>query len=144
MGNLDVERMKWPNDIKIDGGDLDILARRHLYSKGLNYLHGTGHGVGYFQGVHEGPCGISKYNKNVFTPGMIVTNEPGYYEPGKFGIRIENILLVVENAGLYGFENITLCPYDKNLIDNSLLAEADRKFINDYHQRVWTVVSPHL
>lgn len=79
LGNLDVERMRWPKDVDMDGADLDILARRHLYAKGMNYGHGTGHGVGYYQGVHEGPCGISKYNKTVFKPGMIVTNEPGYY-----------------------------------------------------------------
>ena len=81
-------------------------------------MHGTGHGVGYFEGVHEGPCGISKYNQVVFKPNMIVTNQPGYYEPGKFGIRIQNILVAVQDEnGLLGFDNLTNCPYDKNLFD---------------------------
>ena len=75
---------------------------------------------------------------------MIVTNEPGYYETGKYGIRIENMLVVVKKDGISGFENMTLCPYDKNLIDQSLLTKADFQFINDYHQRVWDIVSPLL
>ena len=136
--------MRWPNTVKIDGSDLDVLARRHLYAKGLNYCHGTGHGVGYFQGVHEGPLGISRGYKIPFTHGMIVTNEPGYYEDGKFGIRIENILLAVEKDAMIGFENLVLCPYDKNLIDEELLNKKDKDFINAYHQRVWDVVSPEI
>lgn len=76
---------------------------------------------------------------------MIVTNEPGYYEPGKYGIRIENMLVVVtDSEGLLTFENMTLCPYDKNLLDLSLLSQSDRAFINEYHERVWKLVSPHL
>ena len=75
-----------------------MLARRHLWANGLDYMHGTGHGVGYFEGVHEGPIGISSVNKVVFEPNMIVTNEPGYYEPGQFGIRIENILVCVRDG----------------------------------------------
>ena len=95
LGNLDIQRLKWPAG-KLHGGDIDILARRHLWAVGKDYMHGTGHGVAYFGGVHEGPCGISKYNQTNFVSGMIVTNEPGYYETGKFGIRIENMLLVRE------------------------------------------------
>jgi Xaa-Pro aminopeptidase len=94
LGNLDVERVRWPKTANITGGDIDVLARRHLWSANKDYMHGTGHGVGYFLGVHEGPCGISKYNTTIFKPNMIVTNEPGYYEAGKYGIRIENILVV--------------------------------------------------
>jgi Xaa-Pro aminopeptidase len=94
LGNLDVERVKWPKSSKVTGADVDILARRHLWEAQKDYCHGTGHGVGYFLGVHEGPVGISKYNQTVFEPNMIVTNEPGYYETGKYGIRIENILVV--------------------------------------------------
>jgi Xaa-Pro aminopeptidase len=80
LGNLDVERLVWPKDSDIHGGDIDVLARRRLWQNKLDYGHGTGHGVGHFEGVHEGPCGISKYNSQVFAPGMIVSNEPGYYE----------------------------------------------------------------
>jgi Xaa-Pro aminopeptidase len=79
LGNLDVERLIWPKDSDIHGGDIDVLARRRLWQKKLDYGHGTGHGVGHFEGVHEGPCGISKFNSTVFAPGMIVSNEPGYY-----------------------------------------------------------------
>ena len=82
LGNFDVERIKWPAHVKLTGADIDVLARRHLWNAGLDYMHGTGHGVGYFEGVHEGPVGISKYNKTVFEKNMIVTNEPGYYESG--------------------------------------------------------------
>ena len=90
--------MKLPLN-KITGGDIDILARRHLWAVGKDYMHGTGHGVGYFQGVHEGPVGISKYNNIKFQDGMIVTVEPGYYESGKYGIRIENMVLTREENG---------------------------------------------
>jgi Xaa-Pro aminopeptidase len=88
--------MKWPKDVNITGKELDLLARRHLYEVGKDFQHGTGHGVGYFLGVHEGPVGISKINTTVFKPGMIVSNEPGYYEPGKYGIRIENLIMCME------------------------------------------------
>lgn len=93
LGNLDIERLKWPAN-KLTGADIDVLARRHLWKQGKDYLHGTGHGVGYFGGVHEGPVGISRLNKTKLQAGMIVTNEPGYYEAGKYGIRIENMLVV--------------------------------------------------
>jgi Xaa-Pro aminopeptidase len=98
LGNLDLERLRWPAN-KLTGADIDVLARRHLWKKGKDYLHGTGHGVGHFGGVHEGPVGISRMNRTSFQAGMIVTNEPGYYEAGKYGIRIENMLLVREEAG---------------------------------------------
>ena len=96
LGNLDIERLRWPKSVKMTGEDVDLLARRPLWAVKKEYLHGTGHGVGYFGGVHEGPVGISKYNKVVYVPNMIVTNEPGYYESGKYGIRIENILTTIE------------------------------------------------
>ena len=95
-------------------------------------------------GVHEGPVGISKYNQTVFEPNMIVTNEPGYYETGKYGIRIENILVVNQQNEFYGFECLTLCPYDWNLIDESLLSKKDRDYINKYHTRVRDTLLPLL
>ena len=78
LGNLDIERLRWPAN-KLTGADIDVLARRHLWKSGKDYLHGTGHGVGYFGGVHEGPVSISRLSKTKFQAGMIVTNEPGYY-----------------------------------------------------------------
>ena len=128
----------------MSGADIDILARRHLWAKGLDYGHGTGHGVGYFQGVHEGPVGISKYNQTKYQAGMIVTNEPGYYEPGQYGIRIENMLLVHEKDGFNYFECLTLCPYDKNLLSMELLTQSDIAHINAYHKRVWETLSANL
>lgn len=90
---------------------------------GLNYGHGTGHGVGYFLNVHEGPHGLSKYSTVPYEPGMIVTNEPGYYLKDHFGIRIENVMLVEEKNGeFWGLRNLTKCPYDRNLIKKSLLS----------------------
>ena len=86
----------------------------------MDYGHGTGHGVGYFLNVHEGPNGISKYRYAPMVPGNIVSNEPGYYESGKYGIRIENLIVCKEvGSGFYGFENLTICPYDSNLFDMS-------------------------
>ena len=109
-------------------------------------MHGTGHGVGYFLGVHEGPVGISKINTIVFKPGMIVSNEPGYYQEGKFGIRIENLIIVQEDekSECYYFENLTLCPYDLNLIKFELLSNTDKQHINNYHQRVYDTLKPML
>lgn len=82
MGNLDIDRLVFPVNSNINGGDIDILARRWLWEAGLDYGHGTGHGVGYFLNVHEGPCGISKYQSTSYVPGMVVSNEPGYYKDG--------------------------------------------------------------
>lgn len=85
--------MIWPKSTKLNGNQIDVLARRRLWEAGKDYGHGTGHGVGYFQGVHEGPVSISFRSTNDFEPGMIVSNEPGYYEDGKYGIRIENLIM---------------------------------------------------
>ena len=102
LGVIDIERLKLPPG-KITGGDIDILARRHLWAVGKDYCHGTGHGVGHFQGVHEGPIAISKYNTVKYEHGMIVTVEPGYYEDGQYGIRIENMVLAKEQDNWVGF-----------------------------------------
>lgn len=143
LGNLDVERVVIPNDGSHGGADIDVLARRHLWNAGLDYGHGTGHGVGHFLNVHEGPHGISKYRTIAFEEGMIVTNEPGYYKEGGFGIRIENIL-VVEKRGdgaFLGFRNITLVPYERNLINLDLLSDVDIDYIDRYHKRVYDTLS---
>ena len=100
------------------GSQIDIEARKYLKKIGLNYSHGTGHGVGYFLNVHEGPQAISKNNKIKFREGMVVSNEPGYYEKNRFGIRIENLIYVKkEKIYKFFFENLTLAPIDKELID---------------------------
>lgn len=96
QGNLDVQMVKFGKRFKISGSNLDVLARRPLWSVGKDYGHGTGHGVGYFLNVHESPPNLSIRSTEAFVPGMMVSDEPGYYEDGKFGIRIEDVILVVE------------------------------------------------
>jgi Xaa-Pro aminopeptidase len=125
------------------GSQLDALARYALWQAGLDYDHGTGHGVGAYLSVHEGPQRISKTANNVaLQPGMIVSNEPGYYKAGGYGIRIEN-LLAVREAKIEGadrayleFETLTLAPIDLNAIEPGLLTDGERRWLNDYHRRV--------
>ncbi|MCY4236858.1 MAG: aminopeptidase P family protein [Rhodospirillaceae bacterium] len=131
------------------GSQVDVLARRALWEKGLDYDHGTGHGVGSYLGVHEGPQRISKTPDSVaLKPGMIVSNEPGYYRTGKYGIRIENLVAVreVEIEGaeklMLGFETLTLAPIDRALIDIDLLADPERTWVDDYHAMVRNKIGP--
>ncbi len=128
------------------GAQVDTLARKALWADGLNYGHGTGHGVGTALDVHEESANIHPRSTAAFEPGMIITNEPGYYREGHYGIRIENILTVKESAaeGMLEFETITLAPVDKNLIDDSLLEKPEREWLNAYHARVYDSLSPHL
>jgi len=119
------------------GDEIDKVARKPLKQINLDYAHGTGHGVGYFLNVHEGPQAISKGNKIKFTKGMIVSNEPGFYKKNKFGIRIENLIYVKKNNNKLKFENLTLAPIDKNLIDKSLLNNKEILWINNYHKKVF-------
>ena len=128
----------------VTGSQLDMLARKTLWEAGLDYDHGTGHGVGSFLGVHEGPARISKIPSDVaLAPGMILSNEPGYYKAGAYGIRIENLVLVVEREApegaeraLHGFETITLAPIDRNLIEPSLLTAEETGWLDAYHRGV--------
>ncbi|WP_234494917.1 aminopeptidase P family protein [Vibrio maritimus] len=130
------------------GHQLDVLARQHLWANGFDYDHGTGHGVGHFLSVHEGPQRIAKaVNNTPLVPGMVLSNEPGYYRADEFGIRIENLELVVEKATngdsvMYGFEALTRCPIDKRNIVTELLTEGEKAWLNQYHQKVWSDVSP--
>lgn len=132
------------------GDKLDALARAPLKDIGLDYAHGTGHGVGSYLSVHEGPCSISPRNTNVpLLPGMILSNEPGYYEAGQYGIRLENLVTVIdtgkknaEGKKLFAFDTLTLAPFDMNLIEPSLLSDAEREWLNDYHARVYATLSP--
>jgi Xaa-Pro aminopeptidase len=133
------------------GSQLDALARTPLWQAGLDYDHGTGHGVGSFLGVHEGPQRISKMPSRVaMKPGMVVSDEPGYYQTGAYGIRIENLLYVREQEqksggkAFYGFEVLTLAPIDLNLVDKSMLDPAETEWLNSYHRRVTETLSPML
>ncbi len=134
------------------GSNLDVLARMALWVKGLDYDHGTGHGVGVFLGVHEGPQRISKAPNNVaLLPGMIVSNEPGYYKDGEFGIRIENLQYVTEATDIpggerpmHGFEYVTLAPLHPDLIVTDVLSQDEIQWVNDYHARVLKEIGPFL
>lgn len=145
MGHIDLAMAIFPPGTK--GTCLDCLARTHLWNVGCNYQHGTGHGVGSFLNVHEGPCRISSGNRMSkyemgLKQGMILSNEPGFYENGKFGIRIESLIEVVEtnigpNDGKYlTFETITMAPIDLKLIDPKIMTEKQINWLNLYHKKV--------
>mgnify|MGYP001189910823 FL=1 len=134
-GHIAVASFKLKKDTS--GSVIDSAARKYLKQIGLNYAHGTGHGVGYFLNVHEGPHAISKRNKINFQKGMIVSNEPGYYEKNKFGIRIENLIYVKENRKKISFENLTMAPIDKDLIIRESLNKNEKSWLNDYHKTVF-------
>ena len=133
------------------GANLDILARIPLWNAGLDYKHGTGHGIGFFLNVHEGPQSISQNPINIILKkGMMMSNEPGVYKPNKHGIRIENIIVVKEDEKTeYGgqfmcFETLTLCPIDLDAIDASLLTSTEINWLNNYHKQVYENLAPHL
>jgi len=115
------------------GNELDAKARYWLNKINLDYGHGTGHGVGYFLNVHEGPQSLSKYNNTKIENGMIVSNEPGYYEENRFGIRIENLIYAKKDRNKFYFKNLTLAPIDTDLIDFNLLNYKEKKYLKDYH-----------
>jgi len=119
------------------GSEIDDAARKYLKEINLNYAHGTGHGVGYFLNVHEGPQAISKGNKIKLMEGMLLSNEPGYYERGKFGIRIESLVIVKKKQNVHKFESITLAPIDKSLIEKKLLNKNEIDWLNNYHIKVF-------
>ena len=126
------------------GKQLDIVARSALKKAGLDYAHGTGHGVGYFLNVHEGPQAISKINNISLKEGMILSNEPGYYESNKFGIRIENLVFIKKYKKKLRFENLTLAPIEKDLINFKLLNKKEKKYLNEYHKKIYFILSSHL
>ena len=133
------------------GQDIDVLARIALWKHGFDYAHGTGHGVGSYLSVHEGPQSISKKGAQELLPGMILSNEPGYYKPGSFGIRIENLIIVTEpevpeggDIAMMGFETLTFCPIDRRLIDKSLFTQEEIDWLNRYHASVREKLSGHL
>ena len=148
-GHIALAMVRFPEGTT--GSQLDALARYALWQAGLDYDHGTGHGVGAYLSVHEGPHRISKMPNNVaLQPGMIVSNEPGYYKTGAYGIRIEN-LVAVKAAEIPGadrryleFETLTLAPIDLACVEPGLLTEAEKTWLNDYHRRVRETVGPHV
>ncbi len=147
-GHIALTTCRFPQGTR--GSQIDILARKALWDEGYNYLHGTGHGIGHFLNVHEGPQSIRMEENPVkLQPGMVMSNEPGLYRNGEYGIRHENMVLIKEDietpfGKFYGFETLTLFPFDKSSIDKSLLTEKEVQWINDYHAMVFEKLSPKL
>jgi len=152
-GNISLELAVFPKGTS--GFALDTLARQYLWQNGLEYRHGTGHGVGSYLNVHEGPIGIGtriQYSEVPLAVGNVISNEPGYYEDGKFGIRIENVIMVKpvktkHNFGdkpYFGFEHVTMVPMCRKLIDLSMLTDIERRWLNDYHAEVLEKTSPYF
>ena len=147
-GHIQIELCKFPSGAS--GTQLDILARQALWREGLNFMHGTGHGVGTYLNAHEGPHQIRmEYKPAPFVAGMTVTDEPGIYLEGKFGVRIENTLLVTpyketQFGQFLQFESLTLCPIDTTPIIRELLLDEEIAWLSQYHQRVFDTLSPHL
>ncbi len=147
-GHLQLQNLKFPSGAS--GTQLDLAARKDLWREGLNYMHGTGHGVGAFLNVHEGPHQIRmEYKPAPMVAGMTVTDEPGIYLEGKFGVRTENTLLVVPYketpfGTFLQFEPLTLCPIDKSAIDISLMTDEEIGWLDEYHQMVYDRLSPYL
>ena len=134
-GHIAVASYKLKNNTY--GAQIDNIARKPLKEINLDYAHGTGHGVGYFLNVHEGPHAISKNNRISYKEGMIVSNEPGYYENGRFGIRIENLVRVKKNKKGFLFDNLTMAPIDKSLINKNILKKNEINWLNNYHKNVF-------
>ncbi|SNX69157.1 Xaa-Pro aminopeptidase [Cereibacter ovatus] len=148
QGLIAISRVRWPRGLA--GRDLDALARFNLWLAGMDYDHGTGHGVGAFLSVHEGPQRIARISEVPLEPGMILSNEPGYYREGAFGIRLENLIVVEEAADLgdhrrqLSFETLTFAPFDRRLILPDLLAPGEREWVDGYHARVLELIGPRL
>ena len=134
-GHIAVANFKLKNNTT--GSEIDKVARSPLKKIKLNYEHGTGHGVGYYLNVHEGPQAFSKNNNFKLREGMIISNEPGYYEKGKFGIRIENLITIKKKTSKMSFQNLTLVPVDKSLIKKEVLSKTEKNWINNYHNIVF-------
>lgn len=147
-GHIQIELCKFPKGAA--GTQIDVLAREAMWRDGMNYLHGTGHGVGSYLNVHEGPHQIRmEWMSTPFVEGMTVTDEPGLYLAGRFGVRIENTLIVekykeTEFGEFLKFDSLTLCPIDTVPIDKSMLLQEEIDWLNDYHARVYRELAPHL
>jgi Xaa-Pro aminopeptidase len=149
-GHIALAKIQFPAGTR--GGQLDTLARQYLWAHGLDYAHGTGHGVGSFLSVHEGPQRIGTFDgsEEPLLPNMILSNEPGYYKTGGYGIRVENLVLVEERdvpgaeRPFLGFETLTLAPIDRNLVEVAIMSPAELDWLNRYHARVCEVIGPQL
>jgi Xaa-Pro aminopeptidase len=148
---MGVSMLRFPKGTK--GYQMDILARKALWDFGLNYGHGTGHGVGFFLNVHEGPqtigSGASGHMSTSMQPGMVTSVEPAIYRDGQYGMRTENVTLVIEDienefGTFYCFETLTLAPIDHNLINPELLSPKEKEWLNAYHQDVFEKLGPAL
>jgi Xaa-Pro aminopeptidase len=137
------------------GRSLDYIARKPLWEQGLDYNHGTGHGVGYLLSIHEGPQSIrfdttsSRYEETQLELGMVLSDEPGIYLAGRFGIRLENLMyceerLTNEFGSFLGFHTLTMCPFELDAIQVSALSTQERELLNAYHQQVYETLSPYL
>lgn len=149
QGHIAIATLVFPSGV--GGAHVDAFARRALWAAGLDYDHGTGHGVGSYLSVHEGPVSLSRLARSVpIAEGMILSNEPGYYLPDQYGIRLENLLLVQPadlpnaNKPFLRFETLTLAPFDTRLLDPAIMARAERDWLNTYHARVLAEVGPML
>lgn len=143
-GHIAIARAKFPRGTS--GAQLDVLAREHLWRAQLDYQHGTGHGVGSFLSVHEGPCAISKRSHQELLCGMILSNEPGFYKEDEYGIRIENLMLVEEatEKNFLQFRTLTLAPIDTSLIDFKMLTYPEKKWLISYHQEIYEKLSKKM
>jgi Xaa-Pro aminopeptidase len=146
-GMIGISLLRFPPGTR--GMDIDAFARAALWNAGLDYGHGTGHGVGSYLGVHEGPQRIAKTGKEKLLAGMIISNEPGYYRQGHYGIRIENLIVVSPpeaipggEIDMHGFETLTLVPIDRRLIEPALLLDEERDWLDAYHRRVFEEIGP--
>ncbi|MBL8575869.1 MAG: aminopeptidase P family protein [Mesorhizobium sp.] len=146
-GLINISLLRFPSGTR--GADIDAVARLALWKAGLDYAHGTGHGVGSYLSVHEGPQRIAKTGVEKLLEGMILSNEPGYYKPGSYGIRLENLILVTPTENLpdgdiamHGFETLTLAPFDKRMLRTSLLTRDELHWLDEYHARVLSEIGP--
>jgi len=142
-GHIALARVKFP--FGTTGAQLDVLARSHLWQASLDFDHGTGHGVGNFLSVHEGPCQISKRGHQALLPGMVLSNEPGFYKEGEYGIRIENLMLVEKfNEKFLQFRILTLVPIDPSLIDFEMMTYPEKKWLKQYHEIIFAVLQDKM
>lgn len=150
QGHIGIATAVFPKGVT--GQQLDVLARGPLWADGEDYAHGTGHGIGAYLGVHEGPQGIHRRSDVAFQPGMILSNEPGYYKTGEFGIRTESVVVVREKAGTggagkppyYEFETLTMAPIDRRLVEVDMLSDKELNWLNSYHQQVYDTLAPQM